>query len=772
MKRSLTIIATAVSVALCLGVTGPVLAGKKSDTQHGYSHYKDKQDKTFNRIATFPVYLNTDIDAETVAEIVDVSQDGNTLIYTDGTTGNIGFVDITNPAAPAAIGIVAVGGEPISVAVAGHYALVGVNTSPSYVAPSGDLKVIDINTQTIVAVHSLGGQPDSVAVSPDGRYAAIVIENERDEDIVVDGVEGGLPQAPSGFMVIVDLDGEPADWGLRPVSFGGIPDYYPEDAEPEFVDINQSNMAVVTFQENNHLAIVNLANGKVVKDFSAGTVNLTQIDTKEEDPALISLTDSKNDIPREPDGVSWINGSMFVTADEGDFNGGSRGITIYNKSSQIVFTSGNSLDHEVVRLGHYPDDRSKNKGNEPENVEVAKFGKDDYLFVASERSSVVFVYKLKEGGKEPQLVQTLPAGVGPEGIKAIPSRNLFISTGENDDRGSKFRGVLTIYQLEKGPADYPTVISANRTDGTPIPWAALSALVVDSHDDDTAYTIHDSFYQQTRIYKMDISAQPAVITKEIVLKDTMSKLVAAEPTLVNSDQTVSIDAEGIAMRAGGGFWIASEGDDDPFFRNLILGVTADGDIDDVITLPDSTTARIMSNGFEGVAAVGAGNDETLFVAFQREWVDDPKGQVRIGRYDVASAEWTFFYYPLDVPTSPNGGWIGLSEITALGKDEFAVIERDNQANTDATIKRVYKFSVKGLTPLADPLTGTPSFPVVSKTLLRDLLPDLQATGGMVLEKIEGLAVTEHGDMLFLNDNDGVSDSNGETQLIRIKRGFK
>jgi hypothetical protein len=29
----------------------------------------------------------------------------------------------------------------------------------------------------------LGGQPDSVAASPDGRYLAVAIENERDEDL-------------------------------------------------------------------------------------------------------------------------------------------------------------------------------------------------------------------------------------------------------------------------------------------------------------------------------------------------------------------------------------------------------------------------------------------------------------------------------------------------------------------------------------------------------------------------------------------------------------
>ena len=103
----------------------------------------------------------------------------------------------------------------------------------------------------------------------------------------------------------------------------------------------------------------------------------------------------------------------------------------------------------------------------------------------------------------------------------------------------------------------------------------------------------------------------------------------------------------------------------------------------------------------------------------------------------------------------------------MDNGRFAVIERDNQANTDARIKHVYAFSV-------DNAAFRPEgevFDVLSKTLVRDLLPDLEATGGMVLEKIESLAFTRKGDMLFANDNDGVSDSNGETQLIRIKGVF-
>jgi hypothetical protein len=105
----------------------------------------------------------------------------------------------------------------------------------------------------------------------------------------------------------------------------------------------------------------------------------------------------------------------------------------------------------------------------------------------------------------------------------------------------------------------------------------------------------------------------------------------------------------------------------------------------------------------------------------------------------------------------------LSEITALGSDEFAVLERDNQANADARIKRVYKFSVAGVTFKQD----GEAFETVTKTLVDDLMDDLQAPNGLVLEKVEGMTVLPDGTTLVVNDNDGVDDSNGETQLLRI-----
>ncbi len=731
--------------------------------------------KVFNRIASFPVYLNTNVDAPAVAEIVDVSKDGNTLIYTDGVGKKLGFVDIKQATDPKPLGAVDVGGESTSVAVVGEFALACVNTSASFVAPSGELQVYNIATRTKVATHSLGGQPDAVAVSPDGKFAAIVIENERDETLG----KGEPPQAPSGFLMIVDLQGNPDQWKLRKVSLDGIATLFPNDAEPEYVDINNNNIAAVTLQENNHIVLVDLASGKIINHFSAGKTDTTKLDIKEEKPPIISLTGSEIQRAREPDGIAWLSNELFATANEGDLSGGNRGFTVFNTKGEVIHDAGNALEHATVRNGHYPESRSENKGNEPENIDYAQYGDDRYMFVASERASVIFVYRVTDKGYE--LTQTLPSALSPEGIKAIPQRNLLVSASELDDRAAGVRSGLTIYQLQHGPANYPVILSADRADGTPMPWAALSGLSLDRSSKNRAYVIPDSYFQQSRIYGVDLGRSPVILDKETLLKDDLGLLAAIAPKQVNADKTVNLDLEGISTSALGGFWLASEGagtiNDTAApvtSQNLLVHATANGSIDKVVTLPASVNNRQARFGFEGVAAVGSQANEVLYVAFQREWLNDPINHVRIGRYDVASAQWSFYYYPLDAGETPaTGGWVGLSEITALGTNEFAVIERDNKANTDARIKRIYRFSLAGLQPLADPAVGsTPAFPLITKKLVYDLIPELQATGGMVIEKIEGMTVSPEGDAFIVTDNDGVNGSNGETQGFRLPGLFK
>ncbi|MCB1888060.1 MAG: esterase-like activity of phytase family protein [Rhodocyclaceae bacterium] len=766
---------SAAAVAISLAIASLVAGCGGSSSNKDNTPAPAETARAFNRVASFFVCnqlgSSCESDDETAAEIVAASSDGMTLIYSNSPANSVGFVDITDPAAPAGLGGVALPGEPTSVAVLGGRALVAVNTSADFVNVAGQLVVVDIATRSIEATIALAGQPDSIAVSPDGSHAAVVIENERDEDLG----DGTPPQLPAGLVQIIDTAGAPASWAVRDVALTGLADLYPTDPEPEYVDINADGQAVVTLQENNHLVLIDLASGAVTGDFSAGTADLVGVDLTDERPNRVAQTETATAVLREPDGVSWLSTTHFATADEGDLNGGSRGFTIFDTAGTRVFEAGTILEYESARLGHYPDRRSDAKGNETENAEYAQFGDDKLLFLCSERASLVYVFDVSDPAA-PVHLQTLPAALGPEGVLAIPSRDLVIAASEEDARGDAFRSALNIYQRQDGTPRYPTLRSADRADGSPIPWGALSGLAADASDASRLYAVDDSFYAGNRIFSIDIGQSPALIAAEMPILDSAGVLAGlsvpaaadgdADATfdaddlaaMLNADGTVNLDPEGIAVASSGGFWIASEGAGTvgdasrPVTKaNLIVKTSTAGVIEQVIRLPEAVDAMQVRFGFEGIAEA----DGQLVVAFQRAWTGE--ANPRLGLYDLASGTWRFVFYPLDAVASPNGGWVGLSDITPLGNGQFLLVERDNQAGPDARIKRLYRIDLSGV---ADGAT-------VAKTQVRDLMGDLAITAGPTPEKIEGLARTAAGDVLVVNDNDGVNDNNGETWLLNL-----
>ncbi len=625
-------------------------------------------------------------DNETVAEIVDASPDGMTLVYTDGTQGRIGFIDIADLTNPLPMGTVDVGGEPTSVAVTkdGLYAVVAVNTSPDFVNPSGVMHAIRMDTMEVVVTTELGGQPDSIAISADNAYMAIVIENERDEDLG----EGGIPQLPGGYVIVVDKTAEdPSEWTMQNVNLtealtaAGVD--FPEDPEPEYIAINAENVAVVTIQENNGIALIDLATATVLGAFSAGAVDLEMIDSVEDN--IIDMSASLSQIPREPDTVAWIGTEFFATANEGDLNGGSRGFTIFDRNGTVVFDIGNAMEHDIARIGQYPEGRSEAKGNEPEGLAYGVFGDENLLFVMSERASVVLVYSIADPSSptEVTLKQILPSEAGPEGIVLIPSRNMVAIATETDERGNTIRATVGLYEMRAGEPIFPHLTSADREDGTPIPFGALSGLACGDAPGlsnplaNTVFTIEDSFYNQSRMFEIDTSTK--TLTREIRLMDSNGALAAVSASQVNDDMTVSLDNEGIALADDGTFWIVSEGagtvgdPEEPLeSANLLLHVTAEGEIVHVYTLPEEVNAIQVRFGFEGVAAYG----DYLVVAFQRAWGEE--ANPRIGIFNKATEEWKFVFYPLDEVKSQNGGWVGLSDIAPMGSGMFMVLERDNQ----------------------------------------------------------------------------------------------
>jgi hypothetical protein len=707
------------------------------------------QSENFNRIATFEAFRNVPagrtVSKKSIAEIIAASEDGRLLAYTDSEQQGIGLIDITNPASPQPAGFIPVDGEPTSLVILRGKIMAAVDASKLFYQPEGHLVTIDIASRKVIEKCNLQGQPDSIALDKMGRNIVVVLENQRDEAFN----KGAIPQLPAGNVTILPIkNGVPDCIGAHPISLTGLAEIAPTDPEPEFVKVNGKGMAVVSLQENNHLVLIDVAKRQVVRHFSAGSVNLKQVDLKRD--GVINPSESITGVLREPDAVAWLDDSRFVTANEGDYKGGSRSFSIINIDGKVEFDSGAVLDHLAIRLGHYPERRSAAKGNEPESAEVGVFGKDRLIFIGSERSSLISVWLDMGPGKEPKFLQALPAGTGPEGLLAIAQRNLLVVASEIDGAA---RSSISIYQRSNAPASYPTLVSKDTSAGTPIAWGAISGTSADIQQQGRLWAVTDSAYSSTRILQIDANVTPALITNEI--------------TVTKGGKPAGFDAEGIAQRADGSFWIASEGDPakkDNTAKNLLLRVSAKGEVEEEIELPAALASQAVRFGFEGVTRTGAGADEVVWIAVQREWKNDPQGFAKILRYQPSSKAWGVLHYPLDKTTAADS-WIGLSEITAVGPNEFVVIERDNLFG-DKSLKTLRAFSVAGLVPAA---VGASQVPVVTKRMLRDLVPDLQKPRGIVLDKVESFAVDAAGNAFAITDNDGVDGTNGETQFLRLGR---
>jgi hypothetical protein len=315
------------------------------------------------------------------------------------------------------------------------------------------------------------------------------------------------------------------------------------------------------------------------------------------------------------------------------------------------------------------------------------------------------------------------------------------------------------YARDAGSPAFPTLVSADARTTTgaakPIGWSALGALSADPSKRDRLWTVTDAVKSPTSILSVSTAGRgkggPAVIDREIVVTED------GEP--------VGLDAEGIWARPSvrgkaGGFWLGVEGATGA--ENALVRVSSSGHVQERVSLPADVVAGLGKWGIEGVTGTVDRTGEHLFVALQRGLTSDDGvgGYARIGRYDVATGEWTWFGYPLSAPTA-DGDWVGLSEITVVDRDTLAVIERDKLNGPEAALKAVYTVDL----PKRDPRPGT--VPVLRKRLAIDVLPALRATNGWTQEKLEGLTIGGDGRVYAVTDNDGVQDATGETVFLDL-----
>jgi 5'-nucleotidase len=378
----------------------------------------------------------------------------------------------------------------------------------------------------------------------------------------------------------------------------------------------------------------------------------------------------------------------------------------------------------------------------------------------------------------PGFIQLLPTGISPEGIATIPARNLVVTSDEVSGTLTLFQGVADRFL---GTPEQPTLSSSNRQ----TPWAAISGLSVAGRS--SFFGVPDNAVP-TEIYRIDRDGPEAEVS------------IAARVRIRGSQ--ARYDGEGIAndtsilgQQSSTGWWIASEGDagTNP---NLLVQVDRNGRVLREIQLPNSidpaadpslpgnaqgsaTGATIRSNGFEGVAVSRDGR--YLLAAIQREFANGgaefPTGGkfTRIAVYDLrqldqgrgrfdwdrerdqegtglcsgirCGGDWQFYFYPLDSNDPDN--WAGLSEIIPIGRQEYAVIERDGEVGVASQLKKIYSFSLAGLEYDSDGMPGGADNDTVSRVLVLDVLDEF-----FPYEKIEGLALMRNGDLWVGLDNDG------------------
>ncbi|CAE7389040.1 unnamed protein product, partial [Symbiodinium pilosum] len=434
---------------------------------------------------------------------VAVTEDLMTLVYTDSTANTVGFVDITDAYNPVALSVVTAPAEgtapdpitqtiPLDVATKGSRALVVAKQDGGQ---DGYLLVYhasDPSSPSLESTELLGGEPDSIAVSPDGKFALVTIVTATNGD--------------PGFLLQFDITSDsPTMWSSETIPLTDLNNIdEAENPRPTQVSIRADNVAVVTLQANNGIVLVDMKLplvDRIIASYTAGMESLTNVDLEANNK--ITLDDSTQEaLPREPDGVVWLGkkSPFYATADEGvPASGGTRSFTIFNESGEVAFTSGNLLDQLSARLGHYPDALSEERGSEPENVDYGVFRNCEMLFVQTEGSSLSFVFEVSDPAN-PSYLQALPAIKSPQRGITIPRRSLYVTASDGSDIPNDIRSGINIYECQY--EEYPTLESNDTEDGLPIPWGSIAGLTGEMETNGQLWAVEGKFFAHPQILRI------------------------------------------------------------------------------------------------------------------------------------------------------------------------------------------------------------------------------------------------------------------------------
>ena len=565
-------------VALAALIAG-VVAGCVDDGEDGQNGVdgsngadgSDGQNARNGRLVQIGRY-SSGIFADGGAEIVAYDPQSQRLFVVNAGDNSIDVLDLSNPASPEKLNTIQVADQDRDSFVSGGANSVAVKNGLLAVAVEADVKqdngrVYFYNTDTLAFVNGVevGALPDMVTFTPDGSKVLSANEGEPSGDYSVDpegsvsiiDLSGGVANATASHATFTAFNADAATLRADGVRLFGPGASVAQDIEPEYITVSaDGSTAYVTLQENNALALVDIATATVSE--------IAPLGAKNHNRQGMGLDGNRNDkIPvveplpvygmYMPDAIAsyQLNGKTYlITANEGDAreyiyetdsatctgaghedlgdgeclsfaeetsledltlaadvfsaeqiallqNGGgigdltvsnvdgntdgdgdieriyaygARSFSIWDASGKQVYDSGDQIEQIVADASplffnlnndsNSADNRSDNKGPEPEGVAIGTVAGRTYAFVGLERQGGIMVFDVSnpfapgfvEYNSNRDLSVAPAEGadtgdLGPEGLLFVPA-----SDSPNGKAllivGNEVSGTTTIYQVQ------------------------------------------------------------------------------------------------------------------------------------------------------------------------------------------------------------------------------------------------------------------------------------------------------------------------------------
>ena len=534
---------------LALGITLSVLSGCKPDdvvqphtvAQTSGADLADVSDPTPSTIALEHL-TSLAGPGPVAAEITTFDRVSQRLFVANATFRTMDVYDMKDPAAPGKVSTIDLSSFGSSVnSVAAYGGVVAVAVQGPLKTDAGTIVFYRATTLQQVSSVTVGALPDMVAFTPDGKTVLVANEGEPNDAYTID---------PEGSVSVIDIHNINAPLA-RTASFvryngkeddlraAGIRIFGPnasaaQDFEPEYITTDASGRtAYVTLQENNAIAIVDVASASVqqvvplgYKDHSVVPLDVSDRDGPGNGPAINIRTWP---VPLfgmyQPDGIAsyTVGGRTYlVTANEGDSRSwagftedvrvsalphplnpniftntacggsctsnarlgrltvtstmglnpetnqydalyafGGRSFSIWDENGNQVWDSGAEFEQRTTSLsmvnfnadeeGNDPDNRSDNKGPEPEGVAVARLGAKTFAFVGLERVGGIMVYDVTSP-TSPSFVTYANTRNGATGDRA-PEGIVFVPAVDSPNKhpllivGNEASGSVAVFQI-------------------------------------------------------------------------------------------------------------------------------------------------------------------------------------------------------------------------------------------------------------------------------------------------------------------------------------